>query len=191
MKTHIVIDSVYSKDEIVFVGTAKECRDWVVGQGFGYEVLPMTTEELKTYNPKTIIKQKKFNDNNELVDYDLELTEHDISKYDVLFHGTPKENKDSILAEGLKLDMPCNKSMIPSGLLFFSYPIDYNTSDLFRYYDDWCIIVLDVNKLIENQITFYDDEFSKHDRSSQNNHLCSIKAIPADCIKKVVEFDED
>jgi hypothetical protein len=52
-KTHIVIDTVYTEEEgnEAFVGTLQECHDWVEEQKcFGYEVKPMTKEELKIHN---------------------------------------------------------------------------------------------------------------------------------------------
>jgi len=52
MKTHVVIDLVYREEEgnQPFVGTLEECVDWVNEQGFGYDVKPMTEEELKINN---------------------------------------------------------------------------------------------------------------------------------------------
>jgi hypothetical protein len=53
MKTHIVIDMTYHEDEgnQVFVGTEDECYNWVESQGsFGFEVKPMTKEEVKIHN---------------------------------------------------------------------------------------------------------------------------------------------
>lgn len=51
-KTHLVIDLVYHEEEhnVVFSGTYQECMDWKSNQGFGYQVVPMTKEELKIYN---------------------------------------------------------------------------------------------------------------------------------------------
>lgn len=51
-KTHKVIDIVYHEDEgnEVFVGTFKECHEWKLQQGFGYQIVPLTPEELKTVN---------------------------------------------------------------------------------------------------------------------------------------------
>jgi len=52
MKTHIVIDTVYTEEEgnEAFAGTLQECNDWVSEQGFGYKIVPMTTEELQIHN---------------------------------------------------------------------------------------------------------------------------------------------
>jgi len=52
MKTHIVIDLVYHEDEgnQAFVGTHQECMDFVVEQGFGFEIVPMTKEEIEFEN---------------------------------------------------------------------------------------------------------------------------------------------
>lgn len=51
-KTHMVIDMTYHEDEgnSVFAGTGEECYKWVSEQGFGYEVVSMTNEELKIHN---------------------------------------------------------------------------------------------------------------------------------------------
>jgi hypothetical protein len=51
-KTHKVIDLVYHEDEgnEVFVGTRQECEDWKSEQGFGYQVVPLTKEEMKVVN---------------------------------------------------------------------------------------------------------------------------------------------
>ncbi len=52
MKTHKVIDLVYHEDEgnEAFIGSYKECLDWKSDQGFGYQVVPLLKEEIKTYN---------------------------------------------------------------------------------------------------------------------------------------------
>ena len=49
MKTHKVIDLVYHEDEgnDVFSGTYQECLEWKSEQGFGYQVVPMTKEEIE------------------------------------------------------------------------------------------------------------------------------------------------
>lgn len=51
MKTHKVIDLVYHEDEgnDVFAGTYEECLNWKAEQGFGYQVVPMTKEEIELY----------------------------------------------------------------------------------------------------------------------------------------------
>jgi hypothetical protein len=59
MKTHIVIDMTYHEDEgnEVFVGTLQECNDWVALQNsIGFEVKPMTKEEIATHNPQLLIE---------------------------------------------------------------------------------------------------------------------------------------
>jgi hypothetical protein len=53
MKTHLVIDLIYTEDEgnQVFAGTLSECNGWVDEQGsFGYKIVPMTEEELRIHN---------------------------------------------------------------------------------------------------------------------------------------------
>ena len=53
-KTHLVIDKVLYEDEgggSCYVGTHKDCIQWVNMEGyFGYEIVPMTEDELKLYN---------------------------------------------------------------------------------------------------------------------------------------------
>jgi len=55
MKTHVVVDLVYHEDEgnEVFEGTYQECMDWARDQGFGYQVLPKTKEQLNHENQIT------------------------------------------------------------------------------------------------------------------------------------------
>ena len=52
MKTHKVIDNMvpeFGGAEGVFAGTYVECHEWVAEQGYGYEVVPLTKEEMAWY----------------------------------------------------------------------------------------------------------------------------------------------
>jgi len=49
MKTYKVVDLVL-ENSISFTGTFDECHEWKSEQGYGYVVLPLTSEELKNYN---------------------------------------------------------------------------------------------------------------------------------------------
>lgn len=54
-KTHVVVDQVLFEEEgggNIYVGTHKDCLQWVNMQNLeiGYEIVPMTEEELKLYN---------------------------------------------------------------------------------------------------------------------------------------------
>lgn len=120
--------------------------------------------------------------------YTLKLEEFDISHYDVLFHFSPKVNRVSIEKEGLKINQPTYKSLIITGLLFLSYPVDRDTSDCFRWHDSYSLYALDSIKLREDGFIFYKDPFSGQDQSSKNNHLCCTVDIPPQYIKKVFEF---
>lgn len=63
MKTHIVIDTVYTEEEgnQEFVGTLRECNEWVEKQNtFGLEIKPMTEEELRIHNPELLAKSGRF-----------------------------------------------------------------------------------------------------------------------------------
>lgn len=52
MKDYKVIDLVYHEDEgnDVFAGTLDECLEWMRDQGYGYQIVPMTKEEIKLEN---------------------------------------------------------------------------------------------------------------------------------------------
>ena len=122
-------------------------------------------------------------------EFTVEFKEHDISKYDVLFHVTLKEKRKSIEENGILLDQPLYKSFVPTGMIYLSYPIQYSTADLFRWRDaHHTLFVLDAQKLKEDGFIFYDDHFSKEDLSSNRNHLCCEKSIPKYYIKKIIEF---
>lgn len=128
---------------------------------------------------------KAFDDS----EYTVDFTKHEIGNYDVLFHVTLKENRKSIEEKGILRNQPQYKSLIETGLIFLSYPIDMNTSDCFRWSDNVCsLIVLDAKRLKEDGFVFYDDYFSRNDQSSKRNHLCCDADIPASYIKKVIEF---
>lgn len=52
MKTHKVINTIYYEDEgnEIFTGVLQECVDFIdEQQGFGYEIVPMTKEEIESY----------------------------------------------------------------------------------------------------------------------------------------------
>lgn len=55
MKTYKVIDLVYHEDEgnVAFTGTLEECTEWKSEQGFGYQIVPMTKEEIKFENQES------------------------------------------------------------------------------------------------------------------------------------------
>ena len=123
--------------------------------------------------------------------FDVEFTEHDITKYKALFHVTLLENVDSIHEKGLLRGQPQYKSLVETNMLFFSYPIDQHTGDCFRWNDDiHALVVVDVQKLINAGIKFYDDYFGSADQSSKRNHLCCDADIPADFIKAILKYDK-
>ena len=129
---------------------------------------------------------KDFNETN----FNIELTKHDISKYNVLFHMTLKSRRKSIEQKGLKTFQPQHKSLIQTDLIFVSYPVNMDTGDCFRWSDKhYSLIVLDAVALQKEGYVFYDDPFGQEDRSSLRNHLCIDKDIPKEFIKKVIEFN--
>ncbi len=122
-------------------------------------------------------------------EFEIDFKEHDISKYDVLFHVTLKDRRKSIEEFGILKNQPQHKSIIDTGLIFLSYPIDMNTSDCFRWKDDYCsLVILDAKKLKQDGFIFYDDYFGSEDQSSKRNHICCDIDIPKDYIVKIVEF---
>src|ERR1035437_9211343 len=107
-----------------------------------------------------------------------DFNQHDISKYDVLYHVTTKDRIEEIKNDGLKINKTQYKSLVETGMLFFSYPITHTTEDMFRYYDELYIVALDTEELVKDGIIFYDDNFSSKDMSSNRNHLCCEVDIP-------------
>jgi RNA:NAD 2'-phosphotransferase (TPT1/KptA family) len=121
--------------------------------------------------------------------FEVTFTEHDISKYEVLFHVTSKQTRSQIEEQGLLIGQPMRKSLVETNLLFLSYPINQNTGDLFRWHDETCtLIVLDAVALLKAGYVFYDDYFSNKDQSSLRNHLVCEQSIPKEFITKVIEF---
>ena len=121
--------------------------------------------------------------------FEVNFAEHDISKYEVLYHVTLKETRKQIEENGLLIGQPMRKSLVETNLLFLSYPVNMNTGDLFRWRDESCtLIVLDATALLKDGYVFYDDYFSSKDQSSLRNHLVCEKSIPKEYILKVVEF---
>ena len=59
--THEVIDYMYHRDEnnIAFQGTQQECYNWVSGQGFGYQVVPIITMKLMTPEEFNVLSNNK------------------------------------------------------------------------------------------------------------------------------------
>jgi nitrate reductase cytochrome c-type subunit len=120
-------------------------------------------------------------------DYVAELIPHDISKYEVLFHVTLKDRVESIKEHGLLINSEKARFGVEVPLLWFSYPIDMDTSDCFRWHDEDCaLVMLDVSKL--KDIEFFDDYWGMIDKSSKRNHLCCEVNIPKEAINKILTF---
>lgn len=119
----------------------------------------------------------------------LHLVLHPISKYDVLFHVTLKQNKVGIENNGILVNQEPYKALSKTGLTFFSYPVDMTTDDCFRWSDQYySLVMLDAKKLKEDKVLFYDDPFSQEDSSSKRNHLCCDVNIDKKYIKQIIEF---
>lgn len=114
---------------------------------------------------------------------------HPITKYDVLFHVTLKTNRENIEKNGILLNQEPYKSLSKTGMTYYSYPVDMDTSDCFRWSDEYySLVVLDAKKLKEDGVLFYDDPFSQNDKSSKRNHLCCAQNIDNKYIKQIIEF---
>jgi len=121
--------------------------------------------------------------------YTVPFVVHDINKYDVLFHVTLKETVPLIEQEGLLIGQEVVKSLISTGMLFLSYPIDMNLTDTFRWHDNInALVVLDAKLLSKDGFIFYDDYWSSEDQSSNRNHLMIEQNIPAKYIKKIMTW---
>lgn len=122
-------------------------------------------------------------------EFSVEMIEHDISNYEVLFHVTLKSRRSRIEKEGLKILQEPYKSLDKTGLIFVSYPVNMDTGDCFRWSDEhYSLIVLDAKALKNAGYIFYEDPFSKKDQSSLRNHLCIDRDIPKQFVKTVKEF---
>ncbi len=106
----------------------------------------------------------------------------------VLLHSTPDENVDSIKANGLKTKMPRTKLMVDVNAIFCTIPSETpNTSDLFRYYDDWSIVVIDTDEIPKHK--WYIDFLAEEDPSNNghNKHVMTFEDIPSAAIKKTIK----
>ena len=106
----------------------------------------------------------------------------------ILLHSTPDQNVDSIKLDGLKVKMPKEKLIVDVDAVFCTIPSETpNTSDLFRYYDDWSIIVIDTDTIPNH--SWYIDFLAEDDPSNngQNKHVMTFEDIPATAIKKVIK----
>lgn len=122
-------------------------------------------------------------------DNEIDLQEHDISKYNVLFHVTLKDRRKAIETQGLLKLQPQHKAIIRHDALFLSYPINMDTTDCFRWNDQYyALIVLDAKLLNIDGYMFYDDPFGQQDQSSKRNHLCCLNDIPSKYIKQIIEY---
>ena len=105
-----------------------------------------------------------------------------------LLHSTSDENVDSIKMNGLKTKMPKAKLMVDVDAIFCTVPSSTpSTADLFRYYDDWSIVVIDTDQIPNHK--WYIDFLGEDDPSNngQNKHVMTFEDIPANAIKKVIK----
>ena len=117
-------------------------------------------------------------------------TEHlqEVQVEGVLLHATPDSNVESIRQQGLKTNMPRTKLMADVRAVFCTIPSEKpSTADLFRYYDDWSIIVIDTEKIPAHR--WYIDFLAAEDMSNHgsNQHVMTFEEIPASAIRKVLK----
>ena len=115
-----------------------------------------------------------------------ELVEFPVSG--IILHATPDCNVESIKKSGLKVDMPRRKSLLDIHALFCTVPSPTpNTNDLFRYYDDWSIVVIDTALIPDHK--WYIDFFAEIDASNngKNKHIMTFEDIPPHAIKNIVK----
>jgi len=109
----------------------------------------------------------------------------------LLLHATPRDRSQNILKEGLLIGMPTTKSIIPQEAIFLTEVSDSPcTNDLFRYYNDWCVIVVDTSKIPNHK--FYRDFFAQPNMDNigkENKHVMCFENIPAKAIKKIAELN--
>jgi hypothetical protein len=112
----------------------------------------------------------------------------EIEAKDIVLHSTPDENVASIREVGLKTKMPRTKLMVDVDAIFCTIPSPSpNTRDLFRYYEDWSIIVIDTSLLPDHK--WYIDFLADEDMSNngQNKHIMTFQDIPPEAITKVLK----
>ena len=106
----------------------------------------------------------------------------------ILLHSTPDANVESIKANGLKTKMPKTKLLADIDAIFCPIPsATPNTADLFRYYDDWSIVVIDAGRIPNHK--WYIDFLAEEDPSNNghNKHVMTFENIPAAAIKKITK----
>lgn len=123
----------------------------------------------------------------------IERTLTKITVPDKLVHVTPIENRDSILEKGIVIGSPPYKSLADHNAIFLTNIEDEpNTSSLFRWHSDYCIIVVDTTKLENYEFfidVFMEEEMKRKDKS--NNHVMCLQSIPAEAISEVIVINED
>lgn len=106
----------------------------------------------------------------------------------ILLHATPTKNIQSILKDGLKTSMPKEKLMVDIDAIFCTIPSEIpNTIDIFRYYADWSIVVIDTGKIPDH--IWYVDFLGEEDISNtgENKHVMTFRDIPNIAIKKIIK----
>jgi hypothetical protein len=110
-----------------------------------------------------------------------------------LVHATPRRNVPSIQAHGLLIGQEPNKSLMPQQAVFLTeFSDDPTTGELFRFYDDWAVVVIDLTKIPDHR--FYRDFFAAPEmerRGLENRHVMCLEPIPPEAISKVITFDDE
>jgi len=107
---------------------------------------------------------------------------------DRILHATPDENVAGIKEHGLKIGMPQVKCVVDVPAIWATIPSkEPKVADLFRFYDNWSIVVIDPSKL-PNHI-WYEDFLGQKDTSNngENKHIMTFQDIPVDAIIKIIK----
>ncbi len=116
----------------------------------------------------------------------VELEEIDVKG--VILHATPDRNIEGIKADSLKTGMPRVKCAVDIRAVFCTVPSENpSTDDLFRYYNNWSIVVIDTSLIPGHK--WYTDFLASIDPSNNgsNKHIMTFEDIPASAITKILK----
>jgi len=105
-----------------------------------------------------------------------------------LLHATPDYNIEGIKKNGLKINMPATKLVVDISAIFCTIPSKKpTTNDLFRYYEDWSIVIVDTDKIPDH--VWYIDFLAEIDSSNngENQHIMTLANIPPEAIKQILK----
>jgi hypothetical protein len=106
----------------------------------------------------------------------------------ILLHATPESSVDQILKEGLRTGMPAVKNFTDLQAIFCTIPSENpSTADLFRFYEDWSVLVIDADLLPDH--LWYRDFLAAEEAEASgvpNRHVITFQDIPPEAVVKVL-----